>query len=248
MKKKYVEEKKDFILLITSCMDNDYAAERAADPALKVVHHKLFYVPPYNDFKELKALQVKLRESDYGMGRKVCCAIDISEWIGHEDDEYFIITLKYLHDHRSGIDYIFTVGESGENDVRKLFFKLSCYMRGMIFTDKTFVSGDSLSGLIESYGIARPTAQMLSELVMRKEMTELRTFPVVKMMCDDICRYAPDGELAGFKELAMYLDKNGSLPAILNSNITAEYYTESAKLGGISAGKRKRRGQRNDEI
>lgn len=241
MKKKYIEEKKDFILLITGSADNDYAAERAADPDLEIVHHKLCYVPVYSEFKELKHLQIKLRQSDYSFGRKVCCAIDISEWIGHEDDEFFIITLKYLHDHRSGVDYIFTVGEHSKNDVRKLFFKLSCYMSGMIYTDKTFMSRESLGGLIETYGIERNAAQLLSELVMSDKMDELRTYPVVKMMCDEICAYAGSGELAGLKELALYLDKTGSLPSILNSDLASDYSGKARKLGGFTDNSRRRK-------
>ncbi len=244
MKKKYIEEKKDFILLITGSADNDYAAERAADPELEVVHHKLCYTALYEQFNELKELQIKLRSSEYGMGRKVCCAIDISDWIKHEDEEYFIICLKYMHDHRKGIDYIFTVGEHDENDVRKIFFKLSCYMSGMIYVDKTFMSSDSLSGLIESYGIARPAAQVLSEMIMRNEMIELRSYPVVKMMCEEIGAYAEKEELAGMKELSRYLEKNGSLPSILNAGIAAEYSEKVMTLGGIVPDKRSSRRSR----
>lgn len=240
MKRKYIEEKKDFILLITGSADNDYAAERAAAPGLEVVHHKLCYVPMYAEFKELKHLQIKLRQSEYGLGRKVCCAIDISEWIGHEDDEFFIIALKYLHDHRDGIDYIFTVGEYGENDVKRLFFKLSCYMSGMIFTDRTFMNKDSLCGLIESYGIVRAAAQLLSELIMTDKMDKLRTYPVVRMMCGEIRAYGDTEELAGFRELSMYLDKNGSLPSILDSELCEEYSQKAKKQGGITESRRGR--------
>ena len=238
MKKKYIEEKKDFILLITGSTDNDYAAERAADPTIEVVHHKLFYVPMYGDFSELMYLQEKLRGSEYGLGRRVCCAIDISEWIGHEDEEYFIVSLKYLHDHRDGIDYIFTVSEYGEADVKKLYFKLSCYMSGMIFMDKTFMSAASLSGLIESYGIARSAAQLMSELIMLEEMSELRSYPVVRMMCSEICSYSENEEPAGMKELSLYLDKTGSLPSILDSDITEKYSEEAKRLGSVTPGKR----------
>ncbi len=72
------------------------------------VCYRLNYVAPFNEFKELRNLIMRIKENT-GLRSEFrgVVAINIDEWIGHEKDDYFTIFLKYLHDHSSYIQYIF---------------------------------------------------------------------------------------------------------------------------------------------
>lgn len=73
---------------------------------------KLEYTAPYDEFNGIKKLILRIKDSTGLRDRyKGFVAIDINEWVGHENEEYFNIFLKYIHDHLSGKQYIFIVDE-----------------------------------------------------------------------------------------------------------------------------------------
>ena len=218
-------ETKDFILLITGSESNDSAAERAMEEGLELVRCKLCYCPPYEKFGELKKLQLRLRSSSYLKGRRVCCALDISEWVGHESEEFFIVTLKFLHDHCSRVHYIFTVGAHTENEAKAVYFRLRCYMRGYIATDLTFLSTGTLCGYIESKNIDRKAARILAQMIMTDEMSGLRSYPVVDMMCVELRELSGAGRYGtvGLISAADYLSDPDALPAILCGSVSERF-------------------------
>ncbi|MCD7840351.1 MAG: hypothetical protein LUG46_07000 [Erysipelotrichaceae bacterium] len=83
--------------------------------------YKLNYVLPCNKFNEIKNLILRIKE---GTGLRSefrgIVAINIEEWHHHEDEEYFIVFLKYLHDHSDYIQYIFYSEEDNLSHFRKL--------------------------------------------------------------------------------------------------------------------------------
>ena len=225
--------KKNFILLVTGSEDNDAAAKRAADTALDTINCKLSYVPPYESFEDIKTLQLRLFDSPYIKGRNICCVLDISEWIGHENEEYFAVLLKYFHDHRSRLEYIFTVGCCSEDDAKQLYFRLRCYLRGSIATDLTFIKTGSLCGYIESKNIARKAARVLAEMIMSEEMKPMRSYPTIDMMCDELREYSGCGtDMISPAAVREYLLDCDSLPAVVNSGCAAAFADRIQKLPG----------------
>ena len=221
-----MENSSDFILLITGSRDNDEAAELAAAPDRPVIHHKLSYVPVYEKFEELKKFQLKVRNSAGAFGKRICAAIDISEWIGHENEEYFVISMKYFHDRRSRMDFIFTVGECNEESTRPLFFALRCYMKGETVTDDTFLCADRLSEYIMSRGSDSDSAQLLGRMLMLDEMSVMRTYPAVNSMCAEMLSMSGSGVI-GLRETSLYLISESSLPS-LACRQTAEVFSSEA--------------------
>ena len=66
------------------------------------VYFKLPYVPPCDPFKELRRLILRIRENTgLRANFRGVVAIEVSDWIGHEREEYFTVLLKYLYDHRA---------------------------------------------------------------------------------------------------------------------------------------------------
>lgn len=65
------------------------------------VYFKMPYVRPCDPFGGLRHLILRIREST---GLRACykgiVAIEATEWLGHEGEEYFTVLLKFLYDHR----------------------------------------------------------------------------------------------------------------------------------------------------
>lgn len=223
-KEKTMNSKIDFVLLITNSADNDYAAERTANAGRSVIHHKLCYTPVYKDFDELRKIQLKLKDHISFSGKKICAIIDISEWAGHEDEEYFIITLKFFHDMRRRMRYVFTVGSLNEQEAALLYIRLRCYLNGVIEYDRTLVDKGRLSCYLEAQCVEARAAKLLADMLMREEMTPLRTIPIINSMCRDLRIRSQRGTVCP-QDIADYLTEHTSLPALISAE-TAEKYAE----------------------
>ena len=76
--------------------------------------YELRYVPPFDKaFNELKRLQgIAAEEAGFRDEFRGYIVMDVSPFITHETDEYFIITLKFLYDMADCWNYIFLVDDS----------------------------------------------------------------------------------------------------------------------------------------
>lgn len=218
----------NFILLITGSPDNDGAAKNIAGNSA-VVYHKLAYTPVYEDFDQLKKFQIKLHNSPALIGKTVHAAIDISEWIGHEDEDYFTVALKFFHDKRSRIRYIFTVGANDESKVSKLFFKLRCYLGGKTVIDDTFMNKESLAKYISSQCVESKTAEIIADMVMSKDAEMLRTYPAVNSICREM-RLLAGGTSVTASTAGDYLSDSNSLPSIISKAMAEEYAERAYEL------------------
>ena len=132
---------KDAVFLITAMKENERLTRDLArtlshqEPALfdglaPVVYQKLLYCAPFESFEELRRLELQLREVT---GLRACyrgiVALDLSEWVGHEQEEYLHITLKYLHDHRHLWKCIFLAGNQELPQIVPLLQTAAQYLR-----------------------------------------------------------------------------------------------------------------------
>ena len=131
MKRESSAQMNDYTLLITHKRDNDCAARKLVDGG-EVVFFKLNYVPLYEKFEELKKLQIRTKTADlFGQG-KTCIVIDISDWVGHENEQFFIVTMKYFHDHCYKWAYVFTVEDYSLSKVESMIDVINCYLKGTV--------------------------------------------------------------------------------------------------------------------
>lgn len=222
---------KDFTLLITGSDDNDIAAEMLAGSGRTVIHQKLCYTPMYQDFMELKKLQLKLRSSAAAMGRKVCAVLDISEWIGHEKEDYFTIMLKYLHDKRDRMSYVFTVGKADEKQAMDIFFRLRCFLSGTMKKDETLLDGAALTEYLEGQCVERDAAGVLSELLMKEEMKQMRSLPVINSICREMRISSRTGRVS-LLTVRKYLEGSQNIVSLISEEICAEYACICADMDG----------------
>ena len=219
----------NFILLITEVPDNDRAAETTAPAGQEIMYYKLRYSLPYSDFGGLRTMQVKLRRTAYGKGKRVTAVIDLSEWLGHENDEYLDITMKFLHDKRSRMDYIFTVGDASAEKTEKLMRSARKYMRGIVVRDDTFNNTEKLAAYIGSRFAEPAAAQLLAEMLRKPRMRELLGYTTVDAMCEEILSRSPIGVIRS-TDVSAYLRYEYSMPYIADKTTALEYAERSDML------------------
>ena len=158
------------------------------------VYMKLRYAPAYEPFRGVKSLILTVRQKT-GMRAafKGIVAADVSEWITHEKEEYFTIFLKFLHDHRKGWKFLFTVGRADRGQVRGLLMETMRYLKPKIKE----VSGIPDDRLLFDY-IGRQFRRMHK----RAEKDAVRfladklagrmkpSYEVTDLLTEDLCRYA----------------------------------------------------------
>ena len=219
----------NFILLITEVPDNDRAAKMAAPAGQEIVFFKMNYTLPYSEFREIRSLQVKLQRSCYGRGKRVTTVIDLSEWIGRESDEYFDIVMKFLHDKRGGMDYIFTVGDASEEKAAGLMRTARKYMRGAVVRNDTFTSAEKLAEYIGSRYAEPDAAQLLAEMLRKPKMRDLLSYSAVDLMCEEMLSQSPVGVIRAF-DAANYLRSDCSMPYITDRFTALEYAQKADTL------------------
>lgn len=221
----------EFALIVTGSANNDTVAERVAAGVAGIVHHKLTYVPVYGEFNQIRKFQLKVRRSPYAMGRKICAAIDISDWIGHETEEYFVASVKYFHDHSDRMSFVFTVSEGKKADIQNMYVMLRMYMHGTMSIDETFLNVGALAEYIETRSAESDAAMLLAEVLMNDSMKPLRTYPVIKSICSDIAELSSADKIS-VDDVKKYLSSESSLMYLINKDISLEYAERTEKDTG----------------
>ena len=85
------------------------------------VFYRMRYVPPYESFQEIRKLILQIRNAT-GIRSKFhgIIAIDVSEYKGHENEEFFTILLKYLYDNTRGCKVILVCSQYTEKDYKRI--------------------------------------------------------------------------------------------------------------------------------
>lgn len=107
-----------------------------------VMVYKLPYVPPFeNDPKFIKKFQYRSAYKPFcdETCKKKIVAVNLTDWLGHEDEENLEVFTKFIHDYHSFFDYqyFFMAEKTNEKEIKGLYFLMSEYMgRGQIIENK----------------------------------------------------------------------------------------------------------------
>lgn len=107
-----------------------------------VMIYKFLYTPPYeknsNFIKKFQYRSAYKPFQDEAQKRKIA-AINMTEWIGHEQEEKLELFIKFLHEYCSYFDfeYVLFAEKSNEYVVRDLYNKVSEFWgKGFLIEDK----------------------------------------------------------------------------------------------------------------
>ncbi len=209
---------KDFTLLISGISDNDRAVRTLAETELQqagrtLVFYRSRYTPPYETFKELKNLMLHVKDNGSLFEDNVV-AIDLSEWVGHESEEYFTIFLKYLHDQRDRWQYIFTVGDCPHAKLQDFYLKLRLYLRGSIRKDETFMDAVHLKAYIQQMEVENDAAEKLSDILMQDFAKPVRGYEMLECIIEEL-NEREQGERITVNTLTDYLRDEDSMLGML---------------------------------
>ncbi len=211
----------NFILLISGIPNNDRIVKKLTGRQ-KPIYYKTRYTPPYENFEELRRLLLRVKSVDE-VNAENTIAVDISEWEGHENEEYFTVMLKYFHDQCDHWAYIFTVGNLSAERASGLYLMLKSYLKGGIVYDHTFDSAEFLSAYIyENYNTTPLLCERLSDLLMQKEFRDHLGFEFMESILDELFEISGGRHLL-CDHLKKYLARTDTIISLLTkSNCTSQ--------------------------
>ena len=190
---------KSFTVFISGAPDSIQSARAYIsnrNPDRTVLSFKLPYTPPYEMFRGIRSYQYATRYRPFQSEPHRRCAmiLDLSEWLGHENEDYLRVFFKFLHDETGFYDkeYILTAGEADERAIRGLRLLAAEYLPGgQILRDKTLCDPDALREHLEAhYPLESDAADYLARLYLRRPIPGPDR---VRMLTDDLFNYLPPG-------------------------------------------------------
>ena len=186
----------NFTILLTGVDDSETLAraylERSGKQIATIIPFKLPYTLPYNRFMGIQQFQLLNRYRPFLSEPNRTSAVvilDLSEWIGHEDEEYLTIFFRYLHDHSATSfykpEYILTLGSTTAKSAKKMYCLASEYLRlGAMVQDRTLQDRELLGKYLEkAYPLEAAAADTLAGIYLQKTIASLRH---VRLMTEDL--------------------------------------------------------------
>ena len=174
-----------FTLLALSGRDAERETLSALAGGGDTLEFTMTYAPPYEDFRGIRDLQLALRSM--GAFPPETLVIDLTEWIGHEQEEFLEIASMYLHDHRDLWNYVFIAREKTASDCGRLYFTLRVFLEGRMEEDLTFADKDSLAAyLLRRKPITLNAADRLAGILLKPEARMFRSYPRVLTLLDEL--------------------------------------------------------------
>lgn len=207
---------KDAVFLITAMEENERLVRELAhaqtqrtpelfDGLTPVVYRRLPYVAPYETFNELRMLALQIRDAA-GLRAEFrgIVALDLSEWLGHETDNYLKVTFKYLHDHRSSWKSLFVAGDADFGRLQWMMQTAAVYLRPRwrqlcLFHDKPLLQQYIAANLSIEPEACQILARLCTEIpaaqncsVMEQIFGELKSLSRGCVSCRTLYRYLRD--------------------------------------------------------
>lgn len=216
---------KDAVFLITAMEENERLVRELAhaqtqrtpelfDGLTPVVYRRLPYVAPYESFNELRLLSLQIHDAA-GLRAEFrgIVALDLSEWLSHESDNYLKITFKYLHDHRSIWKSLFVAGDADSGRLQFMLQTAAAYLRPRcrqlcLFHDKPLLQQYIAANL----SIVPDACRMLAQLCM--EIPAVQDCAVMEQIFGELGS-ASRGSVS-CRTLQSYLQDDSGLMVLLN--------------------------------
>lgn len=189
------------------------------------VYYKLPYVPPCNQFQDLRRLillvleNTGLRANFHGI-----VALEVTEWVGHEKDDYFTRLLKYLFDHSDHWHSALVLKNCAGPKLQRFMHNVHFSISGielklspqLFFTDTerlTEYCRDSLRNA--NRVIAQKGLALLADALSRKELAEARSLALIDQTIRKLIRSAPNRKIISEVTVRQYLERPDTTLAMM---------------------------------
>ena len=191
----------------------------------RVLLFKAAYCPPYEKLEEIKKLQLAYHRALMRREGEVRVAVEITEWQGHEWEEYFFILLKFLSDHGEMHPWLVLTSVKGESYVEALraIRRISFCQ---LLPDEVFRYNAEMSDYIRRNArVSDGAAAVLSEVILLAE--EAASYTVLETVLEELTEAAGDRP-ADEEDVMHLLHREGSILAML-----AEKFEERRSGRGV---------------
>lgn len=114
------------------------------------VYLRLRYTPPCEQFRQLRKLVLREKEAaGLRADFRGIVALDATEWLGHEREEYFTVLLKYLYDHRQHKRTLLVLTTDNEARLRRFLTACAAYLTPRTLKLQLYSGEDTLVQLLE---------------------------------------------------------------------------------------------------
>lgn len=178
------------------------------------------YVPPYEKL-DLGKLQIAEREENI-FSEPITLIINLTEWIGHEKEDYFTISTKFFFDMRSKWKYIFTINSKDVDAIKAIFILFRSYkMFGTLELDQNWKTPESLKEhLVNDFNWSLDSASLFAKLLHSPNLDGYKTDVFIDTVSEEIrttqnCRKITADDFEAYLEF-----KNGIVSLIYKGNIS----------------------------
>lgn len=157
------------------------------------VYCKIPYVPPYETFRELRRLILRIRDNTglraYFRG---VVAMEVTEWLGHEQEEYFTVLLKYLYDHRSLWQAALVLNPGTEDQTRRFLCACAGFITPHLCDISLFSRPDRLRDMLsrecarQGKRVTREAADMLAAALAEPEFRHRRSLTLIQRSAEEL--------------------------------------------------------------
>ena len=160
------------------------------------VYFKMPYIQPCDSFQELRRLILRIRENTgLRANYKGIVAIEATEWIGHEREEYFTVLLKFLYDHRNLWQAAMILNDCKPAQIQRFLSACVRYITPKVFDIKLFDDADVLRGVIQeafqkrNTRISHAAATMLAASMVKPALQDARSLTFIERTVDEVLSY-----------------------------------------------------------
>lgn len=183
------------------------------------VFYRLRYVPPCENFRELKNLILRI-ENAKGLRAHFhgIVALEVSEWMGHEREEYFSVILKYMYDHRKYLHCAMVLRECPEQRLQKFLDAVDIYIDSQVKDGTVFTNLPRLTEFVEdtfrSMGspIRPPAAEMLAEYLLHSSEGRAKSLTIIDRAAEEILNLSGCAREIKEKDIQRYLGIHAVTP------------------------------------
>lgn len=200
------------------------------------IYFKMPYIPPYETFQELRQLILRIREST-GLRAHFqgVVAIEVTEWLGHEREEYFTVLLKYLYDHRDLWQAAFVLYSGTMAQTQRFLSACAGYITPRLFNAELFSHPDRLREMIsrecrrQRKIITQEAAEVLAEAIADTQFRYTRSLTLIERSVEELGDGSRNGEIITGDAVREYLANPYSMLAMIAGKTLSD---ERSKANG----------------
>lgn len=186
------------------------------------VYFKMPYVQPYETFKELRSLILRVRENT-GLRAEFrgVVAVEVTQWLGHETEEYFMAVLKYMFDHGHIWNCVMVLNQATDLQIRRFLTACSQIITPRLTDVSVFSDGEVLSQLLDEYihgngaFIHRDGLSLLTEAVQQASKRITGSLSLLQRTVEDLMICLNEPEYIRAEDVQNYLQSDMSMLTML---------------------------------